>query len=119
VYKRKLNSNSKANEPPAKKPLYDRQRTATSSNSSDTFRIPKVTVSAVKPSRETGHSAMVNQTVPIPPNLLAEDVDDQIKNDSVSTIAKFPEIPVRGRLSHFFAEWQKIIKGKDKVRIKT
>jgi hypothetical protein len=51
---------------------------------------------------------MVNQTVPIPPNLLAEDVDDQIENDSVSTIAKFPEIPVGGRLSHFFAEWQKI-----------
>ncbi|XP_060558442.1 uncharacterized protein LOC132718738 isoform X2 [Ruditapes philippinarum] len=39
--------------------------------------------------RETGHSVMVNQNVLIPPNLLAEDVDDQIENDSALTETPF------------------------------
>ena len=33
---------------------------------------------------------------------------DQLSNDKVRVIAKFPEIPVGGRLSLFMNEWKKL-----------
>lgn len=38
----------------------------------------------------------------------AEDWQSQIKNDKVKVIAKYPQIPVGGRLSKFLKEWEKI-----------
>ena len=37
---------------------------------------------------------------------------DQLSNDKVRIIAKFPEIPVGGRLSLFMNEWKKITNDK-------
>ena len=34
--------------------------------------------------------------------------EDQLNNDKVSVIAKFPQIPVGGRLSHFYENWKQI-----------
>ncbi|KAL4220216.1 hypothetical protein ACF0H5_020624 [Mactra antiquata] len=36
-----------------------------------------------------------------------EDWEKQLKNDQVSVIAKLPEIPVGGKLSHFLPAWEK------------
>ena len=36
------------------------------------------------------------------------DMEGQLQNDNVCTIARYPEIPVGGRLSHFLKEWETI-----------
>ena len=36
------------------------------------------------------------------------DMESQLLNDSVSIVARCPEIPVGGRLSHFLTDWESI-----------
>ncbi|XP_045202612.2 uncharacterized protein LOC123556081 [Mercenaria mercenaria] len=43
-------------------------------------------------------------------NRVGVDVAEQTENDSVSIIAKCPEIPVGGRLKHFLPKWQEVTK---------
>ena len=58
---------------------------------------------------------MIKDSMVIDPTLTqTEDMDmeSQLLKDNVSTVARCPEIPVEGRLSHFLTEWENITSDK-------
>ena len=57
---------------------------------------------------------LVGTPVPGPCPILtgSMDMESQLLNDNVSIVARCPEIPVGGRLTHFLTEWESILSDK-------